>query len=302
MSPGKQGIVLLAAGKRMLLLVSFLLFVFHGAGCTPESIGPASDLDTILTAFHDTNSDVVLVAAHRAAHRHAPENSQSAIRRAIDLGVDIIEIDCRETADGVLVLLHDSDVDRTTSGTGKVADLTLKELQRLELGDESIPTLQEAFLLARDKIMIDLDWKAGRADLLGDLIAETRVQNQVLIFSGNFTKLDQILALDSTLMVMPRARSFDDLATIEARYHPEIVHIDPGFYTTETVAFLKRHGSRIWINALVKPDIKAMLGPDGWAYEPLLEHGANVLQTDRPRQMLQFLQKQGLHHSPERKR
>ena len=66
----------------------------------------------------------VLVVAHRGNWSIAPENSLAAIDSAIQMKVDIVEIDIRKTKDGELVLMHDDTVDRTTNGTGKVKDKT----------------------------------------------------------------------------------------------------------------------------------------------------------------------------------
>ena len=93
------------------------------------------------------------VLAHRGASGYAPENTFPAFERAIALRSDGIETDVRASQDGVLVLVHDERVDRTTDGEGKVAELTFEELQRLDAGQpfnprfagERVPTA-EAFL------------------------------------------------------------------------------------------------------------------------------------------------------------
>ena len=71
----------------------------------------------------------LLIASHRGQWREYPENSIGAIKEAIKDGADIVEIDVHLTADGVPVLMHDSTVDRTTNGTGKVSDFTLEEIK-----------------------------------------------------------------------------------------------------------------------------------------------------------------------------
>lgn len=69
-------------------------------------------------------SDYVFVVAHRGDWRHAPENSLQAIQNSIDMGADMVEIDVRRTKDSVFVLMHDDSIDRTTSGTGHVDEVT----------------------------------------------------------------------------------------------------------------------------------------------------------------------------------
>lgn len=76
----------------------------------------------------------MLAIAHRGASGYAPENTRAAFDRALALGADAIETDVQLTADGQLVLFHDATVDRTSDGHGPVADYTLAELRRLDLG------------------------------------------------------------------------------------------------------------------------------------------------------------------------
>ncbi|UZJ64058.1 glycerophosphodiester phosphodiesterase family protein [Sphingobacterium sp. KU25419] len=71
------------------------------------------------------------IAAHRGVHTQYPENSIPAILEAISLGVSIVEIDVRSTKDGVLLLMHDATVDRTTTGKGAVSNLNYADIQEL---------------------------------------------------------------------------------------------------------------------------------------------------------------------------
>src|SRR5947209_6278476 len=90
------------------------------------------------------------VLAHRGASAYAPENTLAAFERAIAMRADGIETDVRATRDGVLVLVHDERVDRTTDGEGRVHELSLAELQRMDAGGpfnprfagERVPTVE----------------------------------------------------------------------------------------------------------------------------------------------------------------
>lgn len=93
----------------------------------------------------------VLTIAHRGASAYAPENTLSALRSAIELGCALAEVDVQRTRDGVLVLVHDTDLARTTRSRRSVGDLTYRQLRRLDAGSwfspayagEPIPTLEE---------------------------------------------------------------------------------------------------------------------------------------------------------------
>ena len=76
----------------------------------------------------------IFVAAHRGFSGEYPENTMLAFKEAIKLGVDQIETDVRITKDNELVLIHDSTLERTTNGSGKVCDYTLSELKQLDAG------------------------------------------------------------------------------------------------------------------------------------------------------------------------
>src|SRR5574340_1848713 len=92
-----------------------------------------------------------LIYAHRGSSIHAPENTLAAFGKALEQGADGIELDAKLSADGEVVVIHDQTVKRTTSGQGRVNQLTLEQLRRLEAGwrmgpafaGERIPSLEE---------------------------------------------------------------------------------------------------------------------------------------------------------------
>lgn len=91
-----------------------------------------------------------LAIAHRGDSAHAPENTLAAFQRAIDAGADWLEMDVQMSDDGHLVVIHDTTVDRTTNGSGRVADLTLARLQALDAGNgEQIPSFAQVLELVK---------------------------------------------------------------------------------------------------------------------------------------------------------
>ena len=133
------------------------------------------------------------VSAHRGAVKFAPENTLAAIDKAIELGADIIEMDIRETKDGYLVICHDSTLERTTNGTGKISEKTLAELKQLDagswFGEEfsglKIPTLREALDLLKGRAKPDIDFKAGSPAKLVALLHEMGIGEGVTLYCND---------------------------------------------------------------------------------------------------------------------
>ena len=114
-----------------------------------------------------------LVIGHRGAAGLAPENTLASFRRAVELGVDAVELDVH-VVDGELVVIHDDTVERTTDGTGALGDYGLAALRALDAGDgERIPLLDEVFEAVPRSVGINVELKgtgsgAVLADRLGD--------------------------------------------------------------------------------------------------------------------------------------
>ncbi len=106
-----------------------------------------------------------LIIAHRGACSYAPENTMAAFRLALEQGADGIELDAKLSKDGVVVVIHDQTVDRTTNGSGKVANLTFAELQKLDAGiqfaprysREKIPSLKQVLDELGDQLLINIE-------------------------------------------------------------------------------------------------------------------------------------------------
>jgi glycerophosphoryl diester phosphodiesterase len=100
-----------------------------------------------------------LIISHAACGGHAPANTLAGIRKAIELGAEAIEIDVQASSDGVPVLMHDLTVDRTTNGSGAVAQMSLDQLRALDAGGEPPPTLAEVLELTRGKVLLVMEIK-----------------------------------------------------------------------------------------------------------------------------------------------
>lgn len=143
----------------------------------------------------------VLVMAHRGGGGLAPENTMTAFEQAVAMGVDVLELDVRATADGALVVIHDATVGRTTDGRGAVHQLTLAQLQQLDAGYQwtadggrtypfrgrgiTVPTLRELFTaFPQTRMNIDLKQKEPPiVDAFARLLVAYEMVDQVLVGS-----------------------------------------------------------------------------------------------------------------------
>jgi glycerophosphoryl diester phosphodiesterase len=159
------------------------------------------------------------ICAYRGASNTHPENTRAAFREAIRLGAHMVEMDVCFTQDRQLVLMHERTVDRTTNGSGAVADLTLEEIKRLDAGSwkssqfvgEQVPTLQEALQMMPTNIWLNLHLKGGRE--LGERVAQTIVEEERLhqAFLGvNSEAAAAALDVDSRIMISSTGRNLLD--------------------------------------------------------------------------------------------
>jgi len=141
----------------------------------------------------------MLKIGHRGARAYEPENTVRSFQRAIELGVDAVELDVRKTKDNELVVIHNADVNKTTDGTGSVNELTLDEIKRLvtEKG-EKVPTLAEVldFVGKRVKILIELKEVGIEEQVLG-LISQKGLMDNVIIVSFHEEVLQRVRELNA---------------------------------------------------------------------------------------------------------
>ncbi len=246
----------------------------------------------ILQIYHD-QPNTVLVAAHRGGHRHVPENSLAAIDEAIAAGAHIVELDVRQTKDGVLVLMHDKDLDRTTTGTGAVKEHTFEQLSALKLTHQGVPTdhgiatLEQALSRAKDRILVDIDFKADGMDARFDAYREIErvgVAEQVLFFCYDYNEMQPLHAFNPRIKIMPRAYDLAQLKAIVDSGLTDIVHIDPSYYDAGAIdALIGDKPIRLWANTLGEVDRVASGGDDA-AYPAFFDRmqRVNVVQTDYP--------------------
>ena len=127
----------------------------------------------------------MIIMGHRGAAALEPENTLLSIGRAIEIGVNAVEIDVRLSKDKEIVVMHDSTLDRTTDGTGPVCNFTIDELKKLDAGNgQRIPTLQEVIDFIDNKVELVIELKEeGTFKSVYKLIKRNNIENNVYVIS-----------------------------------------------------------------------------------------------------------------------
>lgn len=152
--------------------------------------------------------------AHRGNRAVFPENTLSAFKQAVADGADIIETDLQVTADGHFLCVHDDTLDRTTDGSGLVADFTLDQARsynaaatRPDLPAEMIPTLHEVAQVVNAPLVVAFELKSDAfldrsvCELFSAEIRKLRLEDRVIILSFSAQRLASVRAVDPTLPI-----------------------------------------------------------------------------------------------------
>lgn len=276
---------------------------------------PAHARQTPAEALRDPST--LMVIAHRGCVGDAPEVSLASIHACDGAGIQGIELDVRRSRDGHLVAIHDATVDRTTNGSGKVAEMDLADIRRLRLRvgyggpnvpvtDEPVPTVDEMLRLAKDKgYVVHLDIKAASYREVADAVAAAGMAGQATAWiSGRPDDPDQVdPALGEVLALVPRIQACGEGSPANcrpnspadlmgfARFRPAGYFLwyraTPAdfraFQATPRPPGTRLTTETLWtVDNLPRPERQAR-------YRELRELGADMFLTDRPAELAAFL-------------
>lgn len=298
---------------RLILIFLSVMFVFSAVAKEPNR---AQILREKILSVDSTN---VFVVAHRGDWRYAPENSIAAIEHSIAIGVDIVELDLQLSKDSVLFVLHDSKLDRTTTGNGKISDWTADSLRTLKLKNgagirtmHSLPTLEDAMMAAKGKVLVNLDKADRYFDLLMPVLEKTGTYYQV-IMKGNKPAnvvdslygeyLDKVIYMPKVKLDNPQSlKLFDEYLNNLKSVVFELSFPNENATMLAHKAKVMLNGKAlIWYNTLWDTqcgghdDDRALNNPDE-AYGFLINNlGARIIQTDRVEYLMDYLRSRKLH-------
>lgn len=304
--------------KNTILLCLIAYFLSTGCNDYPKEQSnlenlPTTNLDIqeLLRLLKNPKNNQVMVVAHRGDWRNAPENSIQAIINSIEIGVHVVEIDVRMTKDSALVLMHDHTIDRTTTGKGSVSEWTLDSLKTLYLRnganhptEHRIPTLEEAMLACKGKVLVNLDKCYPYFNEAYQILKQTGTIDHV-IMKGNVPYqtlkkefghyLEEVIYMPIVDLNKPDATKV--IANYQENLKPvafELIFSKVNDSVLNNMEALKHSDSRIWVNSLWPSlngghsDDRALLDSEanyGW----LLDNGVSIIQTDRPKFLISYL-------------
>ena len=307
--------------KTILTLISAMAALM-AVSCSPKE-QYANRAEKILAQINDPNSDYVVVISHRGDWRNYPENSIPAIESVIRMGVDMMELDVKMTKDSVLVLMHDKTINRMTNGKGLVSDITYDSLMTFNMkrahnvltDSIKVPTLREALLCCKDRILVNVDHAYHYYKEIVELANELGVTGQVLMKGkSSIDKVNEDMSRhEHNLLYMPIIdinkpkgqalfAEYQERGLVPMAY--EVCWNQPGEDLDNCVAKIIETGSKAWVNTLW-PSLCGGYGNDDDAafdaadpadvYGQYLDMGFSMIQTDRPELLIDYLRSVGRH-------
>ncbi|MBT5903424.1 MAG: glycerophosphodiester phosphodiesterase family protein [Opitutaceae bacterium] len=230
----------------------------------------------------------LVIVAHRGANHLAPENTIAATQKCVDLGVDYVEIDIRTSKDGVMYILHDKTLDRTTNGSGEIKERGSEYIDRLDAGswfgsefaDQRVPRLKPYLRQFKGKVKIYFDVKAADLAELVALVHEAGFAQDCFFWFSNDERARELRALDRHIPLKMNAVDVAGLRRV-MDYNPQIIEYRLEHLTPEFIAFCREHDLKLMAHAL----------GEGFEmnYQAIIDSAADMVNLDRADEMIGLL-------------
>jgi glycerophosphoryl diester phosphodiesterase len=247
--------------------------------------------------------------AHQGGDGLWPSNTMFAMEQAAEMGVDVLEMDIHQTADGTLVVMHDETVDRTTDGNGQIKEMTLAELKELDAGhnwtdddgqtypyrgqDITVPTLEEIFArFPNYRMVIEIKQSAPSiTEPFCDLIREYGMEEKVIV--GSFSQD----VVNEFRQVCPEVATSAGQTEVITFFILSSLFLE-NIYTPEALALQipeTRSGITVLTNRLIEAAHKRGMEVQVWTIDDqedqkrILEMGVDGIMTDRPDHLMEAI-------------
>ena len=202
-----------------------------------------------------SSADAVEIVCHRAANASAPENTRAAAQLCIDWGVDYVEVDVRTSKDGVMYILHDPTVDRTTNGHGILSQLTSSEIDALDAGSwfdpkfsgERIPRIEPYLRWIKGKAKVYFDFKAGNIQKLVALVRELDMERECFFWFDNPLTVRAFRDIAPDIPLKINAYSIAEVEQAKREFNAEIIECGLGNLSPEYVDTCRRNKIKIMV-------------------------------------------------------
>ncbi len=219
------------------------------------------------------------VVCHRGANEYAPENTRAAAELCIEWGVAYVEIDVRTSKDGVLYILHDPWVNRTTDGKGFIFQLTSSEIDQLDAGSwfdkkfagEKVPRLEPYLRAIKGRIKVYFDVKAADLKQLIDLVYEVGMEKDCFFWFDRADRAVEFRKLDKQLPLKVNVSKVSDVAEAAERWQANIVETSLANMTDELVEACRARDLKIMI-------LQTKRDPE--AFRQIVERKADLVNLD----------------------
>ncbi|MCZ2393757.1 MAG: glycerophosphodiester phosphodiesterase family protein [Chitinophagales bacterium] len=252
----------------------------EGKKTPPVKEPPVANVD-FPKLFDDSHQMVVI--AHRGGGSGLAENTIEAFESAIAEGVDYVEIDLRTTKDSVLVIMHDSDIDATTNGTGNVRDMTWEELSQYKVnGKYDIPRLETVLNTCKGRVNIYVDFKDADPEQTYTVIKAHNMEAHFVLYLNSVDKLKGWRAVAPRVPAIGSIPLNANPSEIEKILADADYDIIDNAYNPAVVQALHQKGKKVWL------DIEGPWeNPNMW--NTILGFGVDGLQTDKSKPLIDFL-------------
>ena len=281
-----------------LVLLAAIGIIFYS--CKSNKAAKNYNTNAAIEKIADLTEDNILVCAHRSFHTNAPENSLQSIKNAIQAKIDIIEIDVRTTKDSVLVLMHDKDIDRITTGKGLIKNYTFSELQKFKLKikdsitEDNIPLLEDALKMAKGKVIVNLDLKAVNYKQLYQMLKKYDMEKEVISYTGTVKEVNKMLSIDSIYAVMPLVKTKEEMLYYHQNTKSPLQHFTDESFTQENMQWIHKNNKIVFINTLWDEDDTFIYGKME-AMDRVIALKPAIIQTDHPLLLINYLRSKKLH-------
>ncbi|MBN1342059.1 MAG: glycerophosphodiester phosphodiesterase family protein [Phycisphaerae bacterium] len=221
------------------------------------------------------------IVVHRGANHLAPENTMASARKAVELGCQYVEVDVRTSADGVMYIMHDPNVARTTDGEGFLRKMTSDQIDKLDAGSwfrpefkgERVPRLRTLLEWIRGKAKVYFDVKDADLQKLLAMVRELKMQDDVFFWFGNRIEAVKFRRIDKDMPLKINVKDLKELRLAKTYWHAQIVETSIDVATPEFVKAANDLGIKVMI---------LYTGSDRDVFRRIVRSGAQMVNLDRP--------------------